>query len=216
MALAAAAWLLSESIARSTASAMPRHCLVLDGEANDPHSNPDDARARLGYLSRPLAMPGSARRLHRGGPVPHRGRRSHGQDCLLTKPAPTGMTLCLANDPDGIRQAAGCAMTPIGWKDPRSRDGELAWPERFDRVWVDNIKAALGQDKFSNPGTGAATRIAARRQKAMTDPLLGYPDQRPARSTRSSATWRSPWMTRGIAHTAVKTTMFDPHSASGP
>ena len=34
--------------------------------------------------------------------------------------------------------------TIIGWEDPRTEDGELAWPERFPPAVVDGIKIALG------------------------------------------------------------------------
>jgi len=34
--------------------------------------------------------------------------------------------------------------TPIGWSDPRSRHGELAWPERFSAAQCDSLKAAVG------------------------------------------------------------------------
>ena len=32
----------------------------------------------------------------------------------------------------------------IGWKDPRSKDGELLWPDRFPRSEVDKLKTRLG------------------------------------------------------------------------
>lgn len=32
----------------------------------------------------------------------------------------------------------------VGWTDPRSEDGELAWPERFPRHVVDELKAFMG------------------------------------------------------------------------
>lgn len=34
--------------------------------------------------------------------------------------------------------------TAIGWEDPRTEDGELAWPERFDEAAVENLKNTLG------------------------------------------------------------------------
>lgn len=34
--------------------------------------------------------------------------------------------------------------TSIGWKDPRTEEGELAWPERFPQKVVDNIKRTMG------------------------------------------------------------------------
>lgn len=35
-------------------------------------------------------------------------------------------------------------VTSIGWKDPRTKAGELLWPQRFNREWVDNLKVTLG------------------------------------------------------------------------
>lgn len=35
-------------------------------------------------------------------------------------------------------------VTSIGWSDPRTMDGELAWPERFPREVVENMKASKG------------------------------------------------------------------------
>lgn len=34
--------------------------------------------------------------------------------------------------------------TSIGWKDPRKEDGELLWSERFDKLFVENLKKTLG------------------------------------------------------------------------
>jgi len=34
--------------------------------------------------------------------------------------------------------------TSIGWTDPRSKDGELMWPERFSRDALERLKRALG------------------------------------------------------------------------
>lgn len=35
-------------------------------------------------------------------------------------------------------------VTSIGWKDPRTEEGELLWPERFDAGWITDLKVALG------------------------------------------------------------------------
>lgn len=48
--------------------------------------------------------------------------------------------LCLPMEFDKSRRCT----TSIGFKDPRKRDGELAWPERFDRKAVNNAKLTLG------------------------------------------------------------------------
>lgn len=39
--------------------------------------------------------------------------------------------------------------TPIGWRDPRTEIGELAWPERFSRKAVDSLKATMGPWAFA-------------------------------------------------------------------
>lgn len=38
--------------------------------------------------------------------------------------------------------------TEIGWKDPRSMDYELAWPERFDQAHVNSMEDTLGKKLF--------------------------------------------------------------------
>lgn len=40
--------------------------------------------------------------------------------------------------------------TSIGWTDPRTEDGELAFPERFPKEWVDNIEKIMGSYAFSS------------------------------------------------------------------
>ena len=35
-------------------------------------------------------------------------------------------------------------ITSIGWQDPRKREGELLWPERFGRCEIDALKLSLG------------------------------------------------------------------------
>ena len=40
--------------------------------------------------------------------------------------------------------------TKIGWHDPRTIDGELAWPERFPEKVVDNLERDLGPYAFSS------------------------------------------------------------------
>ena len=42
-----------------------------------------------------------------------------------------------------------CGETPIGWVDPRTRPGELCWPERFSREVVDSLKMRLGPYAWS-------------------------------------------------------------------
>jgi len=39
--------------------------------------------------------------------------------------------------------------TRIGWSDPRTSDGELAWPERFPKSVVDKLESTLGPYAFS-------------------------------------------------------------------
>jgi predicted phage terminase large subunit-like protein len=39
--------------------------------------------------------------------------------------------------------------TSIGWSDPRSREGELAWPDRFDERVVSELKRDLGPVAYS-------------------------------------------------------------------
>jgi predicted phage terminase large subunit-like protein len=39
--------------------------------------------------------------------------------------------------------------TSIGWRDPRTKDGELAWPERFPRRVTDQIKRTIGPYAYS-------------------------------------------------------------------
>lgn len=39
--------------------------------------------------------------------------------------------------------------TTIGWSDPRTMDGELAWPERFPVEVVDNLEVTLGPYAFA-------------------------------------------------------------------
>jgi len=36
------------------------------------------------------------------------------------------------------------AKTSIGWRDPRKKDGELLWPDRFSRDDIDILKKSLG------------------------------------------------------------------------
>lgn len=38
-------------------------------------------------------------------------------------------------------------VTSLGWQDPRTEPGELLWPDRFDRPWVDRQKQKLGSRK---------------------------------------------------------------------
>lgn len=47
--------------------------------------------------------------------------------------------LCLPAEYEGRR-----VMTSVGWTDPRKKEGELLWPERFDRVSIDKLKKQLG------------------------------------------------------------------------
>lgn len=39
--------------------------------------------------------------------------------------------------------------TSIGWSDPRTMEGELAWPERFSQETVDNLEVTLGPFAFA-------------------------------------------------------------------
>jgi predicted phage terminase large subunit-like protein len=48
--------------------------------------------------------------------------------------------LCIPLEYDPGRHCTTC----IGWTDPRSEDGELAWPERFPPAAVDGLKRTLG------------------------------------------------------------------------
>jgi predicted phage terminase large subunit-like protein len=49
--------------------------------------------------------------------------------------------LCVPMTFDSARHC----KTSIGWSDPRSHDGELAWPERFPLSVVQNLKRDIGQ-----------------------------------------------------------------------
>jgi len=40
--------------------------------------------------------------------------------------------------------------TKVGWEDPRKKDGELAWPERFPGQVVDNLERDLGPWAFAS------------------------------------------------------------------
>jgi predicted phage terminase large subunit-like protein len=40
-------------------------------------------------------------------------------------------------------------VTSIGWKDPRTEEGELLWPERFGETEVNNLAHALGPFSFA-------------------------------------------------------------------
>lgn len=46
-------------------------------------------------------------------------------------------------------EAGRHCSTSIGWSDPRSADGELAWPERFPQEVVESLKSTLGPFAFS-------------------------------------------------------------------
>lgn len=43
-------------------------------------------------------------------------------------------------------EEATTKVTSIGWKDPRTEEGELAWPERFGEEEVTELKLRLGSD----------------------------------------------------------------------
>jgi predicted phage terminase large subunit-like protein len=40
-------------------------------------------------------------------------------------------------------------VTCLGWKDPRTEDGELMWPERFDEAFVESQQLVLGDYAYS-------------------------------------------------------------------
>jgi predicted phage terminase large subunit-like protein len=40
-------------------------------------------------------------------------------------------------------------VTCLGWKDPRTQDGELMWPERFDEAFVESQQLVLGDYAYS-------------------------------------------------------------------
>lgn len=46
-------------------------------------------------------------------------------------------------------EAGRHCSTSIGWSDPRSADGELAWPERFPDQVVESLKSTLGPYAYS-------------------------------------------------------------------
>ena len=50
--------------------------------------------------------------------------------------------LCLPAEFERGRKASS---TSLGFKDPRTEDGELLWPERFGRQEIESLKADLGQ-----------------------------------------------------------------------
>src|SRR5690606_30276740 len=41
------------------------------------------------------------------------------------------------------------AVSPIGWRDPRTVDGELMWPERYGEAAIAKLKAELGSYDFA-------------------------------------------------------------------
>lgn len=52
--------------------------------------------------------------------------------------------LCLPAEYEEPTAERPKVITSIGWTDPRSEDGQLLWPERFDRVSLDKLKRSLG------------------------------------------------------------------------
>jgi predicted phage terminase large subunit-like protein len=40
-------------------------------------------------------------------------------------------------------------VSPIGWSDPRTQDGELLWPERMDRAFTEGQKRTLGSYAYA-------------------------------------------------------------------
>ena len=53
--------------------------------------------------------------------------------------------LCIPMEYDSSRHC----VTDIGWEDPRTKDGELCWPERFPRSVVNKLKTTLGPYAYS-------------------------------------------------------------------
>jgi len=53
--------------------------------------------------------------------------------------------LCLPEEYDSSRRCT----TSIGWSDPRKRDGELLWPEKFPTPVLDDLKKSLGSFGYS-------------------------------------------------------------------
>jgi hypothetical protein len=54
-------------------------------------------------------------------------------------------TLCLPAEFEPDRRC----RTSIGWTDPRSRVGDLLWPQKIDQVALDDLKAILGNYRYA-------------------------------------------------------------------
>jgi predicted phage terminase large subunit-like protein len=48
-----------------------------------------------------------------------------------------------------IKRASQIKPTTIGWRDPRTKDGELLWPERFSAANIRELKSTLGTQAAS-------------------------------------------------------------------
>lgn len=63
------------------------------------------------------------------------------------------VTLCL---PMEFEEKRRCVTIPLPstngkpWRDPRKKEGELLWPERFDKQFVERMKTKLGQYHYAS------------------------------------------------------------------
>lgn len=64
---------------------------------------------------------------------------------ILSKDAGDWVHLCLPMKYETDRSF----VTSIGWKDPRTEEGELLWPERFGEAEVDRLEKQLGPFSFA-------------------------------------------------------------------
>ena len=74
-------------------------------------------------------------------------QRLHEEDvagCILERPELGYEHLCIPMEYEGDKQ-----KTSIGWKDPRKRDGQLLFSERFPKNEIARIKASMGPTVYA-------------------------------------------------------------------
>lgn len=78
-------------------------------------------------------------------------QRTHPWDAtgyLLSTENPHIVHLCLPQEYDETRRC----VTTFGnktWHDPRTKHGELLWPERWDEEYIENVKAQMGEYAYA-------------------------------------------------------------------
>jgi len=75
------------------------------------------------------------------------GQRIHENDVCgyILRERPDWVHLNLPAEYEPQRQC----VTPIGWRDPRTTEGQLLWPERFTQSSLDGLKRDLGTNGYS-------------------------------------------------------------------